>query len=172
MKRALTVSLLCIVPFLRLPAASVEVTCTSTNGQVEKRTLPLVQEGEVLRFRWAKEDIPAGLKCVEVLPDFATARKGEDGYFAMPNGEIGTFHEQDGERTARNAMPMPVFGMKNPRGTFVAIVTGMRYGFTLVTRAKAGEYRIFPRFELDGRPACDDLAIDYHRLAGDQAVMP
>lgn len=149
--------------------SSVEVTCTFANGRVEKRNLPLAEEGAIQRFRWKKQEIPAGLKWVEVLPEMATASKGEPGYFVMPNGELGTFHEQDGERTAGHFMPMPVFGMKNPRATFVAIVTGMPYSFKLVTRAKKGIYQIFPRFELNNQAPYDDLAIDYHLLTGDQA---
>lgn len=151
------------------PAANVAVTCIYTNGRVETRTEALAEEGSTLRFRWASNDIPAGVRSIEVLPDFATATKGEPGYFVMPNGEVGGFHEQDGERTARNSMPMPIFGMKNPRATFVAIVTGLPHDYTLVTRAKAGQYRIFPRFELNGLPAPGDIAIEYRRLPGDQA---
>ena len=146
-----------------------EVTCTYADGRVEKKTNQLEQAGSVQRFRWKAEDIPPGLKSVELRPDFATAKIGEEGYFVMPNGEVGTFHEQNGERTVKNYMPMPVFGMKNPRATFVAIVTGMPYAYTLVARAKAGVYTIFPRFELAGRDAYGDIAVDYHLLAGEQA---
>ena len=116
-----------------------------------------------------RNELPQGLDTVVVLPDFASAQTGEAGYFIMPNGELGTFHQKNGERTARNYMPMPVFGMKNPRAAFVAIVTGMPYDFTLVTRAKEGVYTIAPRFELKGQAAYDDISIDYYLLSGDQA---
>ena len=158
-----------LAPVLCLLASTAEVACTYTDGRVEKKTVTLSQKGEILSFRWKAGDLPAGIKNVVVLPDFASAKTGEAGYFIMPNGEFGTFHEQNGERTGKNYLPMPVFGMKNPRATFVAIVTGMPYSFTLVTKAKDGVYTIFPRFELDGRPAYDDLAIDYHLLTGERA---
>lgn len=151
------------------PSTNVAVTCTYTNGRVEKLVIPLLQEGTVLRFQWKRQEVPAGIKLIEVLPEFATATKGEAGYFVMPNGEIGTFHEQNGERTVKNYMPMPIFGMKNPRATFVAIVTGSPYAYKLVTQAKAGMYRIYPRFELDGRAPYDDIALEYHLLTGEQA---
>lgn len=64
---------------------------------------------------------------------------------------------------------MPIFGMKTPRHTFVAIVTGMPHAYTLVAQAKAGVYMLFPRFELDQRGAYDDLAIDYHMLSDKNA---
>jgi len=158
-----------LAPALGLLAATAEVTCTYTDGRVEKKTVPLEQKDEIRKFRWKAGEIPAGLKSVAVLPEFASAKTGEAGYFVMPNGEIGTFREQNGERTVKNYMPMPVFGMKNPRATFVAIVTGLPYAYTLVTKAKDGVYTISPRFELEGRAAYDDIAIDYHLLSGDRA---
>lgn len=169
MKRGLALVWLCLAAVTQLRAASMEVTCTYADGRVEKRTNQLEQVGTIQRFCWKAADIPSGLKHIEVRPEFATAKTGEDGYFVMPNGEVGTFHEQNGERTVKNYMPMPVFGMKNPRATFVAIVTGMPYAYTLVARAKAGVYTIFPRFELAGREAYGDIAIDYHLLTGEQA---
>ncbi len=158
-----------LAPAVELAAVTAEVTCIYTDGRTERRTNALSQAGDVLTFRWKADEIPAGLKSVSILPDFASAKAGEEGYFVMPNGELGTFREQNGERTARNYMPMPIFGMKNPRATFVAIVTGMPYAFTLVTRAKGGVYTIAPRFELAGRAAHGDIAVEYHLLTGERA---
>ena len=151
-------------------AAQVELTFTFTDKHVEKKTLAAEPDAKgVVRVTLKRSELPQGLASVLVLPDFASAKTGEAGYFVMPNGEFGTFHERNGERTAKNYMPMPVFGMKNPRATFVAIVTGLPYDFTLVTRAKEGVYTITPRFELAGRPASGDIAVNYHLLTGDRA---
>ncbi len=49
-------------------------------------------------------------------------------------------------------MPMPIFGMMNPRSTFAAIMTGTPYDLTLMNAAKDGRYTILPRFEYRGRP--------------------
>lgn len=150
--------------------AQIELTCVSANKQVEKRSLSVEPDSAgVITVSLRQADLPPGLDTLTVLPDFATAHRGEAGYFVMPNGELGTFHEQNGERTARNSMPMPVFGMKNPRACFVAIVTGMPYDFTLLTRAKEGVYSIAPRFEFGGRPPHENIVIEYHLLTGDQA---
>jgi len=137
---------------------------------VEKKTVEVEPDAQsVVRVLLKQNELPDGLNHLTVLPDFAIARVGEEGYHVMPNGELGTFREQNGERTAQNFMPMPVFGMKNPRGTFVAIVTGMPNSFTLVTQAKEGVYTIFPRFQLRSDPPSEDIAIAYHLLSGDQA---
>lgn len=158
----------CLAPALGLLAATAEVTCTRADGRIEKKTMALTRQGGVERFCWKAQDIPPGLKYVDVLPDFATASTGEDGYYVMPNGFLGAFRERDGE-LSRSDIIMPVFGMKTPRTAFVAIVTGMPYGFNLTARARQGRYTFYPRFSLNGRPAYDDIAIEYHLLTGDQA---
>jgi hypothetical protein len=150
--------------------AQVELTFVFTDRRTEKKTLAVEPDaGGVVALRLKRNELPPGLDTVTVLPDFASAKTGEEGYFVMPNGELGTFRERNGERTARNYMPMPVFGMKTPRAAFVAIVTGMPHDYTLVTRAKDGVYTIVPRFELRGEPAYDDIAVEYRLLAGGEA---
>lgn len=147
-------------------AAQVELTFIFADKRVEKKTLAVDPDAKgTVTVLLKRNELPPHLGTLAVLPDFASARTGEEGHFVMPNGELGTFHEQNGVRTARNYMPMPVFGMKNPRATFVAIVTGMPYDFTLVTQAKDGVYTIVPRFELAGRPAYDDIAVEYQLLS-------
>lgn len=168
MNRTLILAALFLTPSLSAQAAVVEVTCKHADGQIEKRTMPLVRDGAVLRFRWKAVEIPPGIEQVELRPDFASARTGEDGYFVMPNGFLGSFREQNGEQLlAGNCMPM--FGMKTPRSTFVAIVSGLPNDYTLVARAKDGEYTLFPRFLLSGSRPHDDLAIEYHLLEGEAA---
>lgn len=149
-------------------AAHVVVVCTHTNGARESRNLPLDREGDILRFRWKAVDMPPALRHVEVRAEFATAATGEDGYFVMPNGHLGTFREREGEHTL-GASCMPVFGMKTPRSTFVAIVTGLPHDYTLVARAEKGVYALFPRFVFNGGPPPGDIAIDFHLLSGGAA---
>jgi len=151
-------------------SAQVEIVYTFTDKRVEKKTVTIEPDtADVVRVHIPQAELPPDLNTVTVLPDFAVAQTGEEGYFVMPNGEYGTFREQNGERTAKGAMPMPIFGMKNPRATFVAIVTGTPYDFTLITSVKDGQYTILPRFEYRGLPAYDDLTVAYHLLKGDQA---
>ncbi len=151
-------------------ATQVELTLTFKDKHVEKKLVTVEPDAKgVVTVTVKRSELPQGVAAVEVLPDFASAKTGEDGYFIMPNGEFGTFHEQNGERTASVYMPMPVFGMKNPRATFVAIVTGLPYDFTLLTRAKNGVYTIVPRFELAQCASSDDISISYHLLSGEHA---
>ncbi|MCC6354483.1 MAG: hypothetical protein IT577_11390 [Verrucomicrobiae bacterium] len=159
---------MCIIACSPLAGSDVDVLCVHADGRVEKMTRPLTQEGQLQRFRWKAAEIPPGLRHVEIHPRFATANTGEEGYFVMPNGFLGTFRERDGEY-ALAGNPMPMFGMKTPRGAFVGIVTGLPHAYTLVARAKDGSYELFPRFQLDGRAPYDDIAIDFRALSGDDA---
>lgn len=151
-------------------AAQIDLTYTYADKRTENRTLEAQPDADgTLTVTVKRGEVPEGLLSLTVRPEFASAKTGEAGYFVMPNGEFGTFHEQNGVRTARTYMPMPVFGMKNPRATFVAIVTGMPYDFTLETRAQNGIYTITPRFEFGGRPATDDVSVTYRLLTGNRA---
>jgi uncharacterized protein DUF5696 len=158
----------CLMPLCSVSAADVGVTYTFADKRVETIACPLVGEGAVRRFRLKASDIPAGVKQIEVVPDFAVAKTGEEGYYVMPNGFLGTFRQQDGEQIVTR-IPMPMFGMKTESQTFVAMVTGMPHAYRLVARAKSGVYRLFPRFVLDGHGVYEDLAIDYHMLSGKDA---
>jgi hypothetical protein len=168
--RKIWLKMVCCMCWYGAYAAQVELTYTFADKRVEKKTVAAAPDAKgVVRVVLKREELPPKLATVSILPDFASAKRGEEGFFIMPNGELGTFREQSGERTARNYMPMPVFGMKNPRAAFVAIVTGMPYDFKLVTRARDGVYTIAPSFELGGREAYDNIAVDYHLLSRDQA---
>ena len=170
MKTSIRVAAMIALGACAAGAVPVELVYTFTDKRTEKKTVVVEPDAQgVVKVLLKREDLPPGLNTLIVQPDFATAKTGEEGYFVMPNGEFGMFHEQNGERTARTFMPMPIFGMKNPRATFVAIVTGMPYSYTLVTQAKEGVYTVFPRFELRSEPACEDIAVNYHLLSGVQA---
>lgn len=168
MKHMLTAAGILLAFVLQPAASTVEATCTYMDGRIEKRTIPLAPEGQTERLRWKAAEIPAGIRHIEFRPEFATAATGEDGYFVMPNGFLGTFRERNGEQVLGSSC-MPMFGMKTPRATFVAIVTGLPHEYTLVARAKEGVYTLFTRFQLEGRAARGDIAIDYHFLAGGDA---
>lgn len=72
-------------------------------------------------------------------PSFAWARKGEDGYYVTSEGLYGRFHEADGRCVVgeeRNYMPL--YGMKTPRATFVAVARKMSWRWALHVVATNG----------------------------------
>jgi hypothetical protein len=152
-----------------LLAAQVEVTYTFTDRREEKKSVDVAPSANgVVNVRIRREELPPNLASVAVLPEFASAKVGEAGYFVMPNGRLGTFRQTNGvEKLAASCMPM--FGMKTPRMTFAAVVTGMPYNYSLVARAANGVYTLAPVFDRGMDKPYEDLAVSYYPLTGDQA---
>ena len=150
-------------------ASQVEVTYTFKDRHEEKKSVTVEPDAKgVLKFSVRRSDLPPDVQSVAVLPEFAIASTGQEGYFVMPNGHLGSFRQREGSARLW-ASCMPLFGMKTPRMTFVAIVTGMPYNYSLIARAQNGVYRFGPVFDrgLDGSE--EDIAIEFHTLSGDDA---
>ena len=152
------------------PADEMELAWTMPDGSVEIERRPLVEAGDVIRFALTRAEVAAkGAVHLALTPDFAVARTGEDGYWVVPTGELGTFREDKGRFEC--AIPtMSLCGMKTPRRTFAAVVTGLRNGFKVEVEAKASVYRM--NCVLDGmlcaRPY-EDFSVEFHTLEGDDA---
>ena len=148
------------------------VVTTRTRGKPERTRLTVpVKDGAAL-FRWPRAAIPSDATCVEVIPDFATATKGEEGYFVMPDGGgcYGTFRADSGRLAlSKNWFPITAFGMKTPRRTFVAMPTGLRWNFNPVVDVKGGVYTMSCRFDMDVATAYEDPAITFRFLTGEDA---
>ena len=115
-----------LLPLL-LAADPLSVTCrlVRENGVAETRDCSLVASNGVAVLRLSAAEV-GPVKTLELEPSFAFARTGEPGYFVTSEGLYGRFHEKNGQMrvgTGRNYMPM--YGMKTPHGTFVAIVRKM-----------------------------------------------
>ena len=109
-------------------------------------------------------------KRLSVTPDFATAKKGEDGYWVMPDNTYGTYRLDDGKLFQNWSVYMPMFGMKTPRVTYCAIVTGMPYSLGVDVCAKGGTYSQSAVFSADKDiEFYEDVRIEYHFLEGDDA---
>lgn len=151
-------------------AETATVVVTATRGGVSTRTVPLQEVGGgVLRLTVPAASIPADATTVDVRADFATAKKGDAGYWIFPRGVYGTFRESRG--TYFDGALLPVYGMKTPERTFVAIVTGLREEYQTWVTVSNGTYAVFQRYQIDqiGGAPYEDIAVDFHLLAGDDA---
>ena len=152
------------------PGAAI-VRLKKTDGQTEEKTQQLEKaEPNVYRLRIPIREIARDTETIDVVVASATAKKGEAGYFVVSTGLLGTFRENSGFLEERRN-PMPIFGMKNPRGAFVGIVKGLKYEFKTVVEVKNGVYKIFPRFlikEMVFEPY-EDIVVDFYTLEGDDA---
>jgi len=155
---------------LALFAAIMTVETVMTDGKTKTETVEAAEKDGVVRFVWPKEKVPADFKSVIVTPDFATAKKGEDGYWVSPDNTYGTYRLDSGSFSQGGHVFMPMFGMKTSRSTYCAIVTGMPYSFGLKVVARDGVYSQSAVFSAaKDIELYEDIAIDYHFLKGDDA---
>jgi len=77
-------------------------------------------------------------------------------------------HPEDFCRIVRQSN-MPVFGMKTPEKTFVAIVSGMPYDYDLTVKRENGSFYIYPTFNIYGEEPYEIPKVRYYELTGDNA---
>ena len=149
--------------------ATMTVETVTVDGRTVRETRPLeIRDGRA-RFVWPRAAIPPGAKSVALKPDFATAKTGEAGYWVFPNDTLGRFHETDGRVREGWHVPMPMYGLKTPRATFCAIVTGMPHSLSLVAEARKGAYCVYALFDRFMDDVYEDIAVEYTFLTGDDA---
>ena len=149
-----------------------DVRVKKTDGSTVVRRVELKEiERDVFRCFIPKSEQAPGIEHIEILPDFARAKKGDDGYWTFSRGQYGRFTRQNGQYRSPTEARMPVFGMKTPSKTWVAIVGGYQLEFGFYVDAKDGEYSVYPRFPIKelGFEPYDDIIVDYHILRGADA---
>ena len=142
------------------------------DGTTVETTVPLEeQNGGFYRIRIPVGDIKRDVEYIDVIADQAVARKGEKGWFVVGDGSYGEFTQDEGFYNRPNLNHMPIFGMTNPRGAFVAIVKGLVYEQLPSIEAHKGVYNVFPRFNIKGMyfDAYEDIVVDFYPLVGEQA---
>jgi hypothetical protein len=151
-------------------AETVSLVTTDRRGVAVTNVVALTEVGGgVLRLKVPVADIRPDARWFDIRADFATAKKGDAGYWIFPRGVYGTFREDRG--TYVDWAMLPVYGMKTPERTFVAIVSGMRYEYQTHVEVVGGVYTVFQRYligEIGGAPY-EDIVVDFHRLRGDEA---
>jgi len=153
-----------------LSGAQIELDWTLKDGTRETQVLPLPEKDGVAAFSIPRATLIAkGAKRLALTPDFAHAQKGEEGYWVVSTGQLGTFRCDEGKH-ACTWPSMSMYGMKTPRKTFVAIVKGLKYYFHTVVEAKKGRYAMscVLHDELLNEPY-EDFAIEFRTLTGDDA---
>ncbi len=149
----------------------VELVTKTLDGKSKTTIQRLVQlKDGAYRLRIPIKKLTSNIDTIDIIGEFAKAKRGEDGYFVMPPNGIGSFTQENGKIQQRR-MGLPIFGMKNPRTTYVAIVKGLRFEFSGMVVAKDGEYTQFPRFHIKGIEFApyEDLIVDFYELKGDDA---
>ena len=143
-------------------------------ARMEKRILELERIDDAhFRAVVRKADIPSDAAFVDVVPQFMTARKGDDGYWLDGRGKYG-FFDCDHGRVRATRQVMPLMSVKKGASLWYAHVKTWRFNYDYVVEAVDGAYETYPRFRCDTvRSYCgnyyDDIVIDYTRLDGADA---
>ena len=146
------------------------VETTAADGAKSVENVEVPETAGVATYRMTKAQILARKAArIAFTPDFARAWKGEDGYWVVPTGPLGTFRCDNGKYACTNPS-MSMYGMKTPRRTFVAIVKSLKYYFHIVVEAKDGAYAM--SCVLHGelcREPYEDFEIEFRALEGAEA---
>ncbi len=161
--------LLASLAALAASAAQVTVETTFLDGRKTSVVQPLEVRNGRVTWRMARADVPADVKSIAVWPDFAEARKGEDGYWVFPNNTYGTYRLDKGSIREGWHVCMPMLGMKTPRGVFTAIAMGMPYSFSPEVVVKDGVYRMRALFDRFMDDVYEDPALEFRFLEGNDA---
>ena len=146
------------------------IETTGTDGRKTVETVEVPEVAGVATYRMTQADIVGRkAKRIALTPDFARAKKGEDGFWVVSTGQLGTFRCDSG-KYACTWPSMSMYGMKTPRRTFVAIVKGLKYYFHTVVEAKGGDYAMscVLHEELCREPY-EDFEIEFRALEGGEA---
>ena len=152
-------------------ADKVEIRITNQKGQTNVKTVELKDMGKgVERLEIPIRDIPVDTKHIDVVHQYAKAKKGDEGYWVFPSGMIGSFR-LDNATYSRRHQPLHVHGVKTKSKTIAAIAKGLKFEYSLNVVVKNGNYEIFPRYEIGkmGFAPYEDIVIDYYTLTGKDA---
>ena len=165
MKPLLKFLIFCMGASFLQAAPNAVISTSFGDGSVKTSSVKLEKRADgAYRLRLPAADIPANAVNMDVHYSLARAQKGEAGYWITPDGCRGSFSQDNGVYNPRPVMP--IFGMQTPRGTFVAIVKGLKYEYITFVLAKNGVYKMFPRFQIKEMyfAPYEDIIIDFYNF--------
>ena len=101
----------------------------------------------VKRLTVPKSELSGDVRFIDVVADFAPAKKGDDGYWIHARGTYGKFDKDSGSY-GMSRQVIPVWGMKTPSAAFWANVRTYRFDYQFRVELKNGNYEVFARFDI------------------------
>ncbi|MBQ9774546.1 MAG: hypothetical protein IJW17_00760 [Lentisphaeria bacterium] len=145
------------------------IRCVLLDDTVKDISIAEPEESLIIR----KNSIPDNTKYLDVMPEYLTANVGDEGFMLIPSIEGSHYSAQTMFRQrekCEEVFPensMPVYACRRGDHTILAIVTGMKFDYSLVIGVRDGRYYLYPRFILDGAEAYEDIEIRFLHLRGD-----
>ena len=156
-----------------LMGESVTLRTVYLDGRTDMKSMNLENVSDSLkRLIVRREDIAENIRFIDVIPSFAPAKKGDDGYWIHARGTYGKFDKDSGRYSMRRQV-IPVWGMKTPSVAFWANVRTYRFDYLFCVSVKDGIYEVYARFDIENMrkwfDPYQDLIVDFNFLSGDDA---
>lgn len=141
-----------------------KVNAVLCDGSEQWIPVELIKEPDKITAHIAKENVSEAVDYIDFLFMHEAGREGDEGYMVLPNNYLFGFKDHEDEVYVLKRNMMPVYGVKNDRLCFVAIVKSMSYDYYTICKRENGVYYVYPRFILDGDGMPEDILIEYHIL--------
>ena len=144
------------------------IRCVLSDGSVKEISIPEPEERLVI----SKNSLPDNIKYLDVLPDYLTADAGDEGFMLIPSIEGSHYSALTFFRPRENCeeifpdSSMPIYACRRGDHTILAIVTGMKFDYSMVIGVRDGRYCLYPRFLLNGACAYEDIEIRFLHFRG------
>ncbi|MBE6414078.1 MAG: hypothetical protein E7035_05970 [Verrucomicrobiaceae bacterium] len=166
MKKVILAMLSVALTTIAFALENVTIRTTYVDGKVTYDTQKFKkQNGGFYRVHIPVDKIKRHMAHIDIIADDAVATKGEHGFWVMGNGASGEFNKDSGQYQP-HMCSMPIFGMKNPRGVFVAIVKGLQLEQRPRVVSEKGTYKIYTRFFIkqSAFDPYEDIIVDFYSL--------
>lgn len=156
---------------LHAAMTSVNVERQMSDGKTYSEKYPLqAQPDGAMRLSIPVCKIPRSTQKIYISSDEFSAMKGEPGYFIIPNlqfGNMGLFKHDNGRKVY--GMQMSFWGVKSPRGVYIAIAKGLNLEAKLIEEVKDGKHVLYARYDIDkiDFDPYEDLVVDFYDLGKD-----
>lgn len=141
-----------------------KVKAVLCDGSEQWMTIDVTKENNKVTAYIAKEKVPQEVDYIDFLFMHEAGREGDEGYMVLPNNYLFGFKNHEDEIYELKRNMMPVYGVKNNKRCFVAIVKSMSYDYHTICKRENGIYSVYPRFILDGDGMPEDILIEYYML--------
>ena len=135
-----------------------------------RKDIPIEEPAD--RLVIGKDSLPDDLQYLDVLPDYFTANAGDEGFMLIPCIEgshysaLTFFRPRENVEEVFPDSSMPLYACRRGGQTVLAIVTGMKFNYSLVLGVRDGRYYLYPRFRLNEEKAYEDIEIRFQHFSG------
>lgn len=146
------------------------VRTVQADGSVSVKTISFSRKADHMELVIPKKKL-SGIDTLEISPDFAHAKAGEQGYFVSPDGYMTRFltGRKDTLRAVYQNHPIAMAGIKTPRGCWAEMFETYRFDLRTIVSLKDGEYSARLQYILKNVEPYEDFILKIYPLGGENA---